>query len=153
MPRLRSKCVGVKISFKMMTLCRFKISLQNQRRKIKNKPPTTMMAWNSADICYHVHNWQYVMRGVFWGCWWLPTISLPFPYYVLTNCLPLHVQNWEQDVRGAILGLLVFAYHFLTNFLPSPYNFFTSCTVAELTAKCEGSHFGIAYVCIPFPNQ
>jgi len=42
--------------------------------------------------------------GVAGGC-------LPFPYHLLTLSLPfayylLHVQDGEQDVRGAILGLL-----------------------------------------------
>ena len=50
--------------------------------------------------------------GVAGGC-------LPFPYHLLTLSLPfayylLHVQDGEQDVRGAILGLLAVGYHFLT---------------------------------------
>ena len=56
-------------------------------------------------------------------------------------------------MRGAVLGLLLFAYHVLTNCLPSPYNCFTICHMPALTARCEGSRFGAAAVCIPFPYQ
>ena len=66
---------------------------------------------------------------------------IPLPYQLLTMPLPfpyqlLHVQNWQQNVRGTILGLLVLAYHFLANCLPCPYHFLTNCYMrsAELTA-------------------
>ena len=57
----------------------------------------------------------------------------------------------RQDVRGDRCGLLVCAYHFLTICLPTPHDFFTNCTFAELTTRCEGRSFGVARVCIPFP--
>ena len=37
-----------------------------------------------------------------------------------------HVQNWQQDVREAILGGLVVGYNFLTIALQFPYNCLTS---------------------------
>ena len=145
--------------------------------------------------------------GVAGGC-------IPFPYHVLTLSLPFayclsHVQDGEQDVRGAILGLLavamnrpsrggspmrdrkiqfcstrlianpqsklrlkiwrmlllgllMVAYYLLTMPLQSAYTFLTIClhipTICLLSvpragwrAKCEGSHFGVAGGCPPFP--
>ena len=57
-------------------------------------------------------------------------VCIPFPYQFLTMSLRfpyqlLHAQNWQQDVRGAILGLLVVAYQFLTMSSPFPYHFLT----------------------------
>ena len=54
-------------------------------------------------------------------------------------------------MRGAILGLLAAAYHFLTIRLhfPSICLLFVSC--AGWKARCEGSHFGCAGGCRPFP--
>ena len=126
--------------------------------------------------------------GVAGGC-------LPFPYHLLALSLSvayylLHVQDGEQDVMGAILGLLAVANHFPTIWLhfpyqlltirymcrmesnvwgepfwgcwrlptislPFAYTFLTICllyvTCAGWIARCEGSHFGIAGGCQPFP--
>ena len=54
-------------------------------------------------------------------------------------------------MRGAILGVLAFAYHFLTKCLRSPDDFLTTCPMAELTAKCEGSRVGVVVGCMPCP--
>ena len=57
--------------------------------------------------------------------------------------------------------VLTFSLHLLTNCLPFPYHFLTICLLvarcAELTARCEGSRFGVACGfltnCLPFPYQ
>ena len=79
-------------------------------------------------------------------------MSLQFPYSLL------HAQNWQQDVRGTVLGccclhiiLLPLAYHVLIISL-------LIATCPELTARCEGDCFGLlllAYYfitnCLPYP--
>ena len=63
------------------------------------------------------------------------TIALLLPYW------SLDVQNLQQDVRGAVLGLLAVPLqipdHSLTISL-------LAATPAELAARCEGSRFGVA---------
>ena len=54
-------------------------------------------------------------------------------------------------MRGAILGLLVCVYHFLSNCLLVPYHFCITCYISEFTTRCQGSHSGVAGMCIPFP--
>ena len=54
---------------------------------------------------------------------WVAAVCMPDPYQLLTMCLQfphhsIHAQHSQQDARGAVLGLLFFAYHFLTNCLP-----------------------------------
>ena len=68
--------------------------------------------------------------------------------FLIIPLLPLywspHLQNGQQNVRGAVLGLLVVS-------LPVPYHSVTialmvvSC--AEMTARCEGSRFRVL-VCV-----
>ena len=90
-------------------------------------------------ICY-TSGIDSKMWGVpFWGCWsciafpdQLLTSSWPFPYDVL------HERNWQQDVRGTILGLLVFAYRFLSNCWPRLYHFLTICYTSGVDSKMWG---------------
>ena len=108
----------------------------------------SLLAATRADLtarCDGSHFWQGVTGGFL-------TISSLFPCNFFTGGQT--IKKREQDVRGAVLGVagclctisLPMAYHFLTISLPS-------ATRADLTAKCEGSHFGFAGVCIPFPRQ
>ena len=123
---------------------------------------------------------------------------LQFAYHSLTTCIPCsfnfvtvcYMPRIDSKLRrGTVLGLLQFAYPFLTTCFPCPYNslcymprvdsqmkkldsFRVWCcvhtiplpiahhvfiisslfaTCPELTASCEGSRFGVAAVCIPFP--
>ena len=101
--------------------------------------PSKRLLFTSSSLTLHICHF-----GVAAGC-------IPFVYHLLTISLPvsdqvLHEQNRQQDMRGAILGLLVFGYHFRTISVP----FFTW---AGLTTRCEGSHFGVAGVCPPCPYQ
>ena len=52
----------------------------------------------------------------------------------------------DMDVMTVTRICIPFPYHFLTISLPR-------ATCPELTARCEGSRFGVAAVCIPFPYQ
>ena len=61
------------------------------------------------------------------------------------------MQDGEQDVRGAILGLLAVAHHFLSICLHFPYHLLINCYMCERMTRFEGSHVGVAGGCLPFP--
>ena len=86
--------------------------------------------------------------GVAGGC-------LPYPYHLLTISFQfayylLNVQVGEQDVGGAILGLLAVAYHFFTICLHFPYHWLTICYMRRMDSKMR-SHFGVDGGCLPYP--
>ena len=59
--------------------------------------------------------------------------------------------HWLSNIHAFLSSLRHSSYYFLI----FPHHFFTIslpfATIAELTRKCEGNHFGVAGVCIPFP--
>ena len=109
--------------------------------------------YNFLTMCYMPIIDSKLRRGAVLGL-------LLFAYHTLTNCSPCpynflticYMPRIDSKMRGgAVLGVLLFAYHTLTACSPCPYNVLTICP--ELTARCEGSRFGVAAVCVPCPDH
>ena len=64
------------------------------------------------------------------------TSCFPCPYNFLTMCYMPIIDSKLR--RGAVLGLLLFAYHTLTNCSPRPYNFLTICYMPRIDSKMRG---------------
>ena len=76
------------------------------------------------------------------GRFGVAAVCVPFPDQLLTMSLQfvfhlLHALNLQQDARGLILGLLQFAYNFLTACLLCPYNVLTICYMPRIDSKLQ----------------
>ena len=103
---------------------------------------------------WQLHGWSTLL-----GCaYHALTISLPFPYHVLTICYMCRIDSkmWGEPFWGCWgvhIMSLPFPDHFLTISWPS-------ATCAELTARCEGTILGllgcadhVLTISLPFPDH
>ena len=82
----------------------------------------------------HVQDGEQDVRGaIVWGCWRLPTISLPSAYTFLTICLlSVSCAGWRARYEGSHFGVAGIAYHFLTICLHVPYHLLTVCLMCRM---------------------